>query len=306
MTATNQEPDWSRYRSVANLLQHHAQQHPDKPFLISIDQSGRTLTYGELWRLSNKFARFLGNLDLGPGKRIAVLTDNRLEMLALYFAIQRCGAAFCTINIEVNTQHIREMLRRIGPDLVLWHEDVDVEQMGRTDQWIRFGDCTPGGDAEGLFGMLESYSDGFIAQESSPSDQCVISFTSGTASAPKAVIHTFGNYFWIAEQTVDMWKLTDADRMLEYRSFTWASSHMLCLQPALLSGATLVFANRFSRTRFFDWIRDFRPTMVIGIPTVINMLLSRDATQDDRKAMESLRFHVIIHRAPDGRSASPL
>ena len=290
MTGTIQEPDWSRYRSVADLLQHHAEQRPDKPFLISIDQGGQTLTFGELWRLSNRFARFLREKGLGPGKRIVVLTDNRLEMLALYFAIQRCGAAFCTINIEVNTQHVREMLHRIRPDLVLWHEDVDMEQMGGTDQWIRFGDCTPGGDAGGLFGLLEGYSDDSIELESSPSDQCVISFTSGTASAPKAVIHTFGNYFWIAEQTIDMWKLTDADRMLEYRSFTWASSHMLCLHPALLCGATLLFSNRFSRTRFFDWIRDFRPTMVIGIPTVINMLLSRDATKEDRMAMESLRF----------------
>ena len=165
-----------------------------------------------------------------------------------------------------------------------------MERMGWTDQWIRFGDCTPGGDEDGLFGLLEDYPDDVIAVESSPSDQCVVSFTSGTAAAPKAVIHTFGNYFWIAEQTIDMWKLTDADRMLEYRSFTWASSHMLCLQPALLIGATLVFANRFSRTSFFDWIREFRPTMVIGIPTVINMLLSRDATPEDRTAMESLRF----------------
>jgi acyl-CoA synthetase (AMP-forming)/AMP-acid ligase II len=88
-------------------------------------------------------------------------------------------------------------------------------------------------------------------------------------------MHTFDDYQRIAEQTVKMWGLTEADRMLEYRSFSWASSHMLCLHPCLLSGATLLFAKRFSQSRFFDWVRDLKPTIAIGVPTVINMLLDR-------------------------------
>ena len=68
----------------------------------------------------------------------------------------------------------------------------------------------------------------------------VISFTSGTASAPKGVLHEFGNYFWIAEQSIDMWKLGPEDRVLEYRSFSWASTHMLTLMPCLVVGAAVL------------------------------------------------------------------
>ena len=118
----------------------------------------------------------------------------------------------------------------------------------------------------------------------------MLSFTSGTSAAPKGVMHRFGNYFWIADQTIDMWKLTDADRMLEFRSLSWASSHMLCLVPALRTGATILLANRFSRSRFFGWLRDFDPTMVIGVSTVINMLLEHDPSPDDIAATRRLRF----------------
>jgi len=65
---------------------------------------------------------------------------------------------------------------------------------------------------------------------------------------------------------------------------------MLCLNPALRIGATVLLAARFSRSRFFDWLRGFTPTMVIGVPTVINMLLERDPTPGDIAATRRLRF----------------
>jgi acyl-CoA synthetase (AMP-forming)/AMP-acid ligase II len=287
-------PDESRYQSVASLLQAHATDKPDKPFLVAIDQDGRSLTFAQLWRLSNRLARFLGQRGIGPGGRIAVLTDNRLEMPALYFAIQRYGAAFCTINVEVNATHVREMLARIQPELVLCHEDVDAAAFGRGDDVIRFGDLNADGNAAdgGLFERLNGYDDGDDAPEADagPEDLCVLSFTSGTSAAPKGVMHRFGNYYWIADQTIDMWKLTGADRMLEFRSLSWASSHMLCLNPALRVGATILLAERFSRSRFFDWLHDYKPTMVIGVPTAINILLEHDASPDDIAATQRLRF----------------
>lgn len=297
-------PDETRYRSVASMLREHAETRGDKPFIISIDETesgdakkkSRSITFEQLWRLSNRLARFLAAKGVRAGGRIAVLSDNRLEMPLLYYAIQRYGAAFCTINVEVNASHVREMLDRIAPDLVLWHENLDIAGYGDADErWIRFGDCDPAGnDAadSGLFEALKAYDDADDAPEAphGPDDLCVLSFTSGTSAAPKGVLHRFGNYYWIADQTIDMWKLTDADRMLEFRSLSWASSHMLCLNPALRVGATILMAARFSRSRFFDWLRDHAPSMVIGVPTVINMLLEHDPTPADIAATQALRF----------------
>ena len=85
------EPDWSRYRAVGDILREQAALRPDKPFLISIDEDGRSMSFGALWRFSNRFARLLHARGVGAGGRVAVLTGNRLEMLALYFAIQQTG-----------------------------------------------------------------------------------------------------------------------------------------------------------------------------------------------------------------------
>lgn len=293
-------PDETRYRSVAAMLREHAEIRGDKRFIVSIDEGGRSITFAGLWRLSNRLARLLAAQNIGPGGRIAVLTDNRLEMPVLYYAIQRYGAAFCTINVEVNASHVREMLDRIAPDLVLWHEDLEADAFGPPDEkWIRFGSCDPNGTNAADNGLFEALNELCDADDAvapapeaphGPDDLCVLSFTSGTSAAPKGVMHRFGNYFWIADQTIDMWKLTEADRMLEFRSLSWASSHMLCLNPALRAGATILLAGRFSRSRFFGWLRDFAPSMVIGVPTVINMLLEHDPSADDIAATRALRF----------------
>ena len=289
-------PDKRRYRSIAALLKSHADKHGEKPFIVSVDEGGRNITFNKLWRLSNQMSRFLADRNVVRGGRVAVLSDNRLELPILYFSLLRYGAAFCAINVEVNSANLREMLARISPELILYHQDLELGlPQDSSLNLIPFGICDTAGDNasdRGLFETLKGYSDDDDAPDAGaePDDLCVLSFTSGTSAAPKGVMHRFGNYFWIADQTIDMWKLTGKDRILEFRSLSWASSHMLCLMPALRTGATILLANRFSRSQFFNWLRNYTPTMVIGVPAVINMLLESEPDPRDVAATKKLRF----------------
>lgn len=270
MRAIPSTPDQNQYRDVAQLLRANADRTPDRVFLHAIDQ-GTSITFDEMYRLANRFSTLFAEMGIGVSDRIAVLAEGTLEKLILYYAILRHGATFCTINVEVNATHLREMLGRLEPKLVLWDETLDPAALGEGDpgQWMTIGEAI-----ERAKSKADEPERPCLA---GPDDVAVISFTSGTSAAPKGVMHNFGNYFWIAQQTIDMWKLTEQDRLLEYRSFSWASSHMLTLMPCLAAGASIVFAKRFSQSRFFDWIREYRPTIVIGVPTVVNMLLNRDA-----------------------------
>lgn len=83
--------------------------------------------------------------------------------------------------------------------------------------------------------------------------------------------------------------LTETERMLEYRAMSWASPQVISLGPTLQTGASLVFARKFSQSRFFNWIREYRITISTAVPTVNNMLLDRPVpiTADD---VPSLKF----------------
>ena len=202
------------------------------------------------------------------------------------------------------------------PGLVLHDRELDLDGLTAEARrgWIAFvrHDQPSENDGE-LFAKLRHLPDTpGIAPVNGPEDICVISFTSGTAAAPKGVMHSFCNYYAIAEHVVERWSLTETDRVLEFRSIGWASAHMLSLNPVLLTGATLLFARHFSNSGFFDWIGNHRPTIVIAVPTVVNMLLER--TEEDGDALQGLRFiscstaplMVEQHRRFEDRYGIPL
>jgi acyl-CoA synthetase (AMP-forming)/AMP-acid ligase II len=294
LTPTGLVPDG--FQTVAEQLRSNAETKGDAPALISVD-NGKSLSWAALHRLTIRVGHLMRTMGIGANDRIAVLGENSLENLILYYGIQSYGATYCTVNVEVNRHHLLEMLRRLQPKAVFWQEDLDPDALGvgGPGTWIHYGAFDGTGD--GLFAMLDSMPDNpAIDPVNGPEDRSVISFTSGTSAQPKGVLHCFSNYYAIAQHQRERWSLTTDDRILEFRSFSWASAHMLSLNPALLTGATLLFAQRFSRSRFLDWIADWQPSIIVAVPTVVNLLL--EAPPDNAvTAFKGVRF-VSCSTAP--------
>ena len=284
------------YQTIAQQLQANAAARGDQPALIAIDV-GKSLSWDALHRFTIRVGHLMRAMGIKANDRIGVLGDNSIENLILYYGIQAYGATYCTINTEVNSNHLAEMLQRINPKVVFWQEDLDPTEIGygSPGTWIHYGAFD--GEGDGLFAMLESMpSEPVIEPLNEPEDRSVISFTSGTSAQPKGVLHCFSNYYAIAQHQQERWSITPDDRILEFRSFSWASAHMLSLNPALLTGAALIFAKHFSRSRFLDWITEHKPTIIVAVPTVVNMLLE-SPPQNAATTFDGVRF-VSCSTAP--------
>ncbi len=91
------------------------------------------------------------------------------------------------------------------------------------------------------------------------------------------------------DPTADGFGITADDRVYDFRSFNWASAQLLGALVPLNRGATLVMAEKFSASRFFEHIREHRVTVAAGNPTTINILLNSDGNAH-RDNLPALRF----------------
>ncbi len=276
------------FRTLGAAFSDYVERHPDKPAIVSIDQEF-SLDFRALRDVVERSAGRMAALGVGRGDRVAILAGECIEKLVLMFAAWRLGASACPFHTEIAADHLEEILTTIRPALVVWRTDLD-------GYWLTDGlDCP-----ETSFSALDER-DGFFATlddraplpppgtEYGPQDEACIFATSGTTDRPKCVVWDHLGLWLCGLSTIDFTGMKSDDRVLEYRTFSWLSPQIVTVMPFVSLGLTIVMAERFSRTRFFDWIRDHRIAVAAGVPTVINMLLD-DPVQVSRGDTRTLRL----------------
>ncbi len=92
--ASEINPD--EYQNIQAVLKQSCERFADKPAFSSL---GKTLTYGELYKLSGDFAAYLQqNTDLQPGDRIAVQLPNLIQYPIVVFGAMRAGLIVVNTN----------------------------------------------------------------------------------------------------------------------------------------------------------------------------------------------------------------
>src|SRR5690606_16763433 len=84
------------YQNIQAVLKQSCERFAEKPAFSNL---GKTLTYGELYRLSGEFAAYLQqHTDLQPGDRIAVQLPNLLQYPVVVFGAMRAGLVVVNTN----------------------------------------------------------------------------------------------------------------------------------------------------------------------------------------------------------------
>jgi len=273
-----------------------AQRHPDKPCIVSIDQS-KQITFAQLCQVTRQIAGFLHDLRVGSNDRIVLLANNSVEHLLCYFGVMAYGATICTVHVEMNRLHLDNIMSALNPRFVVFEEGLALEKslkpisakrlpLGQWDD--RHGDS--------FYAATGRYEPSDIAAASLERDDAVILFTSGTSAQPKGVVLTFREILSNAAHTADGFELTDKDRIYDFRSYNWCSAQTLSALPTLCCGATLILGRKFSRSKFFENIKEYGATIAAGSPTTINLLLNGDERLSGTD-LPTLRF-VISSSAP--------
>ncbi len=108
---------WWREQTFLDDLRRGAAQHPERPALITYRADGartRVVDYGELARLTERFAAGLASLGVGHGDVVAVQLPNWWEIAPLGLACARVGAQLCMLLTIYRRYELDEILRLTG------------------------------------------------------------------------------------------------------------------------------------------------------------------------------------------------
>jgi fatty-acyl-CoA synthase len=114
-----------------------------------------------------------------------------------------------------------------------------------------------------------------------PSTGYLLIFTSGTTSAPRAVICTQGRLGGIAVRAAERFGLTPDDVAYGSMPMFHSNALMACWGPALAAGATLALRRKFSASNFLPDVRRFGATYANYVGKPLAYILATPEQPDD-------------------------
>ncbi|MBW2000322.1 MAG: acyl--CoA ligase, partial [Deltaproteobacteria bacterium] len=257
--------------------------------IVGVDQD-KSITFQEMNAICSKVANFLKERGVNKDDRISLIGKNSIETMILFYSVLRYGAIINPINSEESRENVRHILRRVKPRFVFYDREFDFYHHDMPFTWIPFEelDGKKGGNGE-LFSLVRDKSPSFKGHLGCEEDIAEILFTSGTTETPKGVVISREGLFYMVSEVIDKVGITSDDILLEYRAYNWASPQLLTILSSMFTGATLVLARKFSRTRFANWLKENHVTISSGVPTVINILVT-DPIDLHKRDVPHLKF----------------
>jgi len=259
--------------NLADILIETANRYPDRTAIVFYDNRIR---YGELHDRAFRFAAALGNLEIGPGDRVAIALPNVPEFAYAFYGALAAGAEIVLINPLYTDREIKYFFRDADVKLVVTHpmfaESVSLAAQSNTSRLIY---STSMGDPAKI--DIESVSKDVAPVESchprEPRDTAIIVYTNAYRGTPLGACLTHGGLLFDADACRKAALVTEEDSFLSALPIFHAFSLTVCLNLPVLCGGTTVFHETFQEARIIDAL-DKEPISIFpAVPTMYKKLL---------------------------------
>ena len=259
----------------------------------------KSLTFAEVDKLSNRFARVLARNGIDRGGRLAILANNGLYSVPVDFACVKAGAARTPLNARLSMDEHEHMLRDTAARVVIYDSELAerAEVLATRIAGLRMlgiGSNRCGSDLL-VEAQSEPETDPRIHAE--PDDVILTVFTSGTTGRLKAAEHTQASYAAISNNlSMNLPDIRPDDVMVHASSLFHASGVFII--PYWIKGAATAILAKFEPSEFLEALSRWRATSTHVVPTMLAMLLALP----DIEAADLASVRTIVY----GASPMPL
>jgi fatty-acyl-CoA synthase len=311
--AAQLEREWTFLSGLVRTLMRVRTIEPHSPCLITDDLEaavdrwrgnvaltfeGRSLTYGEMDALANRYAHWAQDAGIRRGEVVALLLPNRIEYLPIWYGLSKVGVATALINNQLTGEALAHCLNVSGAahcivdgETAAAFEGSRAKLTHATHEWT-LGEAR--GDQRDLTQALKGCSglrpDRARRQDMTASDTALYIFTSGTTGLPKAarVTHMRAQLYMRGFAGA-----TDAranDRIYVALPFYHATGGLCGAGAALLNGGSVVIRDHFSASHFWSDVVDEGCTMFVYIGELCRYLANQPEAPEERRHKLRLAF----------------
>nr|WP_256515531.1 AMP-binding protein [Alsobacter ponti] len=294
------------HRSLGPILRHRATVDADRPYLTC---AGRTYTFEETDRIVRSVARGLAMHGLGKDQFLAMMLPNCAEFVFTWYAACLRGAAMVPINPQYTGFLLGSPLRETKSRGIVIHRDLvgalaTLDDADRASlEWI----AVVGGH-EGVAGLPDGvqvmdFNDLVVPEGDEPEiastyrDFHSVMYTSGTTGPSKGVLISNAQFFSSACVFLRAVGLTRDDVLFTPLPLFHGLASRLGVLPAMMVGAHVVVAERFSGSRFFEQATQCGATVGHTIFTIPPILKAQPPGPFDRG--HRLRCMYNAHYDPE-------
>jgi long-chain acyl-CoA synthetase len=267
----------------------HAGEAPDRPAIIA----GETVrTYGELQSRSQRLAAVLAERGAGPGRPVAAVLPNGIEIFEVATAAAMLDAPFLPVNRHLRSAELAYILADAGVAVAVGQEGFDAELQLALDD-LGLGSLIVGPAYEAALSAASP-----LAGADSGGGPELMFYTSGTTANPKGVVHGAladrpGRLRGMEGQ-VALWSWT-ADDVYVMSGPAYHASHLGWSLCSLCIGATTVITEQFDARGWLEEVERHRGTRTFMVPAHFIRIL--ELPDDVRKDIDVSSLTLIVHAA---------
>ena len=276
--------------SSANLFDLVAQRAAAQPDKLALETGDAfALTYGALIERSGRAANALRSLGVEPGDRVAAQIEKSPDAIVIALACLRAGAALLPLNTAYTLAELDYFLSDAEPKLTLCRPEFLPALRRLAHQRGLAAAESLGPTREGTFAeRIAAASPDFETVPRARDDLAAVLYTSGTTGRSKGAMLTHENLSSNALALVEAWRFTPADRLIHALPVFHTHGLFVAVNVALISGATMIFHNRFDPDAVIEAMP--RATSLMGVPTFYTRLLDHPGLT--REGCANMRLFV--------------
>lgn len=274
------------YNHLFDLLAAGQDKKSNHPLTMLPD--GSDTTYNRFFDDVRRIVQVLIFSGLRPNDRVVMLANKSLDVIASYVGTVAAGGIYVPLNSSYTDSEVKYFIDDVKPTILICDQSRAPSLKALFKETSVRKILTLSKEGGGTLQKMWKENQPSDAIERKKQDLAAILYTSGTTGKPKGAMLSHGCLASNSQTLVKLWRFTSKDRLIHALPVHHTHGLFVAVNVTLMSGATLMFMDRFDAQKIVKLIPN--ATTMMGIPTFYTRLLQQ--TELNKQLTKNFRLFI--------------